>query len=241
MPRSIEFSGIPRFASTWRNHFEPGMAPSRAKAQVLRDAAVTQPTPHMRPRISNGMWRQKAPAEFPTADLIIVGTGWPEARLASMDMSGRTKQMGIRKARPARKLSTIPPIIALGTWMAGWRTSSHILLGFYFDQYSIFLTPGRKRATYEVIIPDAERPYAAWSKPIQKDQPSGHPDWGSNPEKTHFAERLPCLATASMVIIRAVTPAKVQNMAKVYMSHWVKWVRLNSYTKFKGDRFYYYL
>lgn len=144
MPRSIEFRGIPRVASTLRNHFEPGMAPSRAKAQVLRDAAVTQPTPHIRPRIINGMRRQKAPAEFPTADLTIVGTGWPEARLASMDISGRTKQMGIRKARPARKLSRIPPIIALGTWIAGWRTSSHILSRFVLISTLYCLLLGKK-------------------------------------------------------------------------------------------------
>lgn len=125
------FRGIPRRSSTCLNHFEPGIAPSRAKAQVLRDAAVTHPTPQIMPRTSNGMRRQKAPAEFPVADLMIVGTGWPEARLASMEMSGRTKQMGIRKPSPARKLRKIPPTMALGTWTAGWRTSSHILICFF--------------------------------------------------------------------------------------------------------------
>lgn len=76
MPRSIAFRGmLSRRGSTFLNHLEPGMAPSRAKAQTLRDAAVTQPTPQMIPRINNGMSRQKAPAELPVAALKMGGTG----------------------------------------------------------------------------------------------------------------------------------------------------------------------
>ena len=110
------------------NHPEPGIAPSRANAQVQRDAAVTQPTPQIRPRASNGISRQNAPAELPVADLMIVGTGWPLARFASIWTSGRTKLMGIRKKRPARKLAITPPTNAFGTCVAGSWTSSHILI-----------------------------------------------------------------------------------------------------------------
>ena len=115
MPSIIAFRGMSKLLLTFLNHFEPGMAPSRAKAQVHRDAAVTQPTPHSIPRIRSGMRRQKAPAEFPVAEKMIVGTGWPLARFANMAISGRTKQIGIRIQRPAKKLRATPPTIALGT------------------------------------------------------------------------------------------------------------------------------
>src|SRR3954454_5260175 len=71
------------------------------------------------------------------------------------------------------------------------------------------------RDTHDVTIPVAERPYAAWSKPIQNDQPSGQPDWGSNEVKTNSADRRPLCATTRMVIRIAVTPIMVQKIAKV--------------------------
>lgn len=74
------------------------------------------------------MRRQKAPAEFPVADRMIVGTGWAEAICASIEMSGRTNAIGRRNARPANIFRRTPPMMARGTWMAGLRTSSHILV-----------------------------------------------------------------------------------------------------------------
>jgi len=71
--------------------------------------------------------RPMVPLDEPTADLTMVGTGWPEASAASMAWSGITKTMGMRKTRPAMVLRTMVPTIAFGTWVAGCLTSSHIL------------------------------------------------------------------------------------------------------------------
>lgn len=67
-----------------------------------------------------------APTEEPTADLRIVGTGWPEGKATSMAMSGRTNMSGIMKTRPPMALMTMVMTMALGTWVAGRWTSSHM-------------------------------------------------------------------------------------------------------------------
>lgn len=120
MARIIALKGMPRRGLICLTHLEPGIAPSRAKAQVQRDVEVTQPTPQTRARTNIGMVRQKAPASFPTADFKMTGTGWPEGRLASILMSGRTNARGTSVKSPERKLSNTPPTRALGTCTAGW-------------------------------------------------------------------------------------------------------------------------
>lgn len=125
MPSAIALRGMLSLLWTVRHQPDPGMPPSRAKAQVHREVAVTQPTPQMIPSTSRGMVRQKAPAELPIACLKMTGVGW--AALMSRDSSGMTKQTGIRKRRPATKLMTIVPTMALGTMTAGSRTSSQRL------------------------------------------------------------------------------------------------------------------
>ncbi|KAG7133070.1 hypothetical protein HYQ46_009362 [Verticillium longisporum] len=100
------------------------MAPSRAKAQVQREAAVVQPMPQRRARTSRGTQRPIAAPGEPTADLMMAGTGcW--ARTSSL-MSGMTKTRGMRKRRPAKVLMKMVATMALGTWVEGSRTSSHM-------------------------------------------------------------------------------------------------------------------
>jgi hypothetical protein len=127
MLSNIALIGTSSLVLTCFHHLEPGMAPSRAKAHVQRDAAVVQPIPQKSAKTRSGKSKPIAPPEEPTALLIITGTGWPEARSASIVWSGRTKTSGMRKKRPAMVLSTMVPTIALGTCLAGSWTSSHIL------------------------------------------------------------------------------------------------------------------
>ena len=119
----IALKGTLSLGWTWRHQREPGMAPSRAKAQVQREADVVQVTPQSRPRTMRGM-SSAMPPFGPTADLIISGTGW--AISASVARSGRTKVSGMRNARPRKMLAATVITMALGIWMAGWRTSSHM-------------------------------------------------------------------------------------------------------------------
>lgn len=116
-----------RVLLTVLHHFDPGMPPSRAKAQVQREVAVTQPTPQMMPSTSRGINKQNVPAELPMAALKMAGVGWPEARLTRYVRSGSTKQTGIKKRRPAIKLIMMVPTMAFGTMMAGSWTSSQRL------------------------------------------------------------------------------------------------------------------
>jgi len=118
--------GRSSFLLTTRHHLEPGMAPSRENAQVQRDAAVVQAVPQRMARTMSGRRRQIAPASEPTAVLMMVGTGWPEGRATSMARSGRTNMRGTRKKRPPIVLITMVITMALGTWVAGDWTSSHM-------------------------------------------------------------------------------------------------------------------
>lgn len=103
------------------------MAPSLEKAQMVLDVAVVQPMPQIKASTSRGTSRPKAPPAEPTADLRIDGTGWPDARATRPSIFGMTKTMGIKMSRPAKKLRITVPTMALGTCVAGARTSSHIL------------------------------------------------------------------------------------------------------------------
>merc|ERR1719160_1087227 len=78
--------------------------------------------------------RPKAPPAEPTADLKMVGMGWADSMLMSIWMSGRTKTMGMRKRRPPRVLMTMVATMALGTWVEGSLTSSHMLMIMPVDE-----------------------------------------------------------------------------------------------------------
>lgn len=54
------------------------------------------------------------------------------------------------------------------------------------------------------------------SRPIKKDQSPGQPECGSNEAKVYSTVRLLWATTTRIVMIRATTPMKVQNMAKSY-------------------------
>ena len=120
--------GMSRLRLTFIHHLEPGIAPSRAKAHVQREVAVVQPIPHIMAKTIRGTSRPKAPPGEPIASLRIGGTGCPEARLTRVGISGKTKTIGIRKSKPANVLRITVPTIALGTWMEGCWTSSHMLI-----------------------------------------------------------------------------------------------------------------
>lgn len=64
----------------------------------------------------------------------------------------------------------------------------------------------------------ADVAYAAWRRPIKKDQPEGQPDEAVKLPKAYEALCLPFFATARTVMSIAKTPAKVQKIAKVYRS-----------------------
>lgn len=176
MSRSMAFRGMSRRRWMTLHHLDPGMAPSRANAQVQRLVVVTHPMPQMRPRTINGRRQQKAPMEFPVADITIGGTGWPEAM--SLLSSGRTKQRGISRARPAKRLIATVRTMALGTWMAGSRTSSHILPGV---NVGLAHCGGHERDKgtegdpYEMIMPVADVAQDPCRRPTQNDHPAGHP------------------------------------------------------------------
>lgn len=124
----MAFSGICRRLLIFLHHCDPGMAPSRAKAHVQRDAAVVHPMPQIMARTMMGIKSANVPPELPTADFTIIGTGWSEDWLMRDARSGRMTTSGMRKMSPARVLSTIVPTMAFGTWVRGLWTSSHILL-----------------------------------------------------------------------------------------------------------------
>lgn len=111
---------------TLLHHLEPGMAPSRAKAQVQRDAAVVQATPQRMASTMSGSRRAMAAPEEPTALLMMVGVGW--ASSTSSEMSGSTNMRGIRNSRPPMVLMTMVMTMALGTWVDGCSTSSVMLM-----------------------------------------------------------------------------------------------------------------
>ena len=75
------------------------------------------------------MSRAMVPPVEPMADFMMTGVGWAETRAAREAWSGRTKTRGMRKTRPAMVLRRMVPTMALGTWVAGCWTSSHILCG----------------------------------------------------------------------------------------------------------------
>ncbi|KAG9755192.1 hypothetical protein KCU59_g105, partial [Aureobasidium melanogenum] len=91
------------------------MAPSREKAQTQRDAAVVHPIPQIRPSTIRGRSRPMAPPGEPTAVAIMVGTGCPDARAASVLRSGITNRRGSKNIRPATRLRMMVATIALGT------------------------------------------------------------------------------------------------------------------------------
>lgn len=146
----IALRGISSFLLTTIHHLDPGIAPSRAKAQTQRDAAVVHPIPHIVPRIIRGIRRAKAIPGDPTALLIIGGSGWLD--VIKVEMSGKTKTMGMRKRRPTTKLKKTVATRAFGIWTEGCCTSSHIL-------YSLVMWIGQElESTYDMIIPVAEVP-----------------------------------------------------------------------------------
>src|ERR1700712_1125359 len=104
---------------------------------------------------------------------MMVGSGWPDASPARRVRSGRTKTRGMRKRRPATKLITIVATMALGTWVLGSWTSSHMLItvskSFQFRGFGW-------ESTYEMIIPVDEVAYAACRSPTQKAHPDGQPE-----------------------------------------------------------------
>lgn len=109
----MAFRGTSNLWLTLLHSVDPGMAPSREKAQIQREEAVVQPIPHMMARTRRGMVRAKAPPAFPNAAFTITGTGWAERM--RFCMSGRTKRRGIRNNRPANVLMKIVMTIAFGT------------------------------------------------------------------------------------------------------------------------------
>lgn len=74
--------------------------------------------------------------------------------------------------------------------------------------------------TYEIIIPVEDVAYAAWRSPTQKAHPGGQPELGSKSVKTYAADCLPFLAMARTQTTMAMTPAKVQKIAKVCFWRW---------------------
>lgn len=103
------------------------MPPSLANAQTDRDTAVVHPIPHSKASTASGIRSMNEPAEFPTADLMMLGTGWPDCSAMRAVVSGSTKTNGIRNRRPAIVLMMIVPTMAFGTCRDGSCTSSHIL------------------------------------------------------------------------------------------------------------------
>lgn len=200
---------------TFIHHLAPGIAPSREIAQTQREEAVIQPMPQIIPRTIMGTSSVKAPPEDPTALLIILGIGWAEVRSARYFRSGITKTIGIRKSRPATVLIQTVATIALGTWTAGCRTSSHILRVVSVMSVALETKGWRQGDTYEIIMPVDKVPYAACRSLTQNDQPSGQPELFSKCVKTHSGSRRPSLATTRMAMIIAITPAKVQTIAAV--------------------------
>lgn len=189
----MALSGRSSLVFTTRHHLAPGMAPSRANAQVQREAAVVQPMPHMMASTISGIRSAMAPSADPTASLIMVGTGCPLFSAFSISISGSTKTSGMRKTSPAKRLRITVPTMALGTCVAGLCTSSHM----------------------EIIMPVDEVAYPPCSSPTQNDHPSGQPDWVSKCPKTYSPEWRPPLASTRTATMMAMTPAKVQKMAAV--------------------------
>ena len=103
------------------------MAPSRAKAQVQREADVVQVMPQSRARMMRGV-SSAMPPFGPTAELMIAGTGWSPAISRRYETSGMTKTIGIRKASPKTALAKTVASMALGTCLDGWCTSSHMVM-----------------------------------------------------------------------------------------------------------------
>ena len=66
-----------------------------------------------------------------------------------------------------------------------------------------------------MIMPVEDVAYAACKRPTQKAHPGVQPDNGSKSVKTNLADRLPSLAKARTQTTMAMTPAKVQKIAKV--------------------------
>lgn len=73
--------------------------------------------------------------------------------------------------------------------------------------------------THEIIIPVEEVAYAACNRPTMKDQPSGHPELFSKWVNTHSALWRPSAAMARTQTMMAMTAAKVQKIAAVYVSY----------------------
>ena len=134
MESIMALKGKSSVGCTCFHKLEPGMAPSRAKAQVQREAAVVQATPQRMASTMRGMSNAIAPPEDPTADLMMVGTGWPDGRATSMARSGSTNMRGTKNNKPPTVLMTMVMTMALGTWVAGCCTSSHMLMTMPVDE-----------------------------------------------------------------------------------------------------------
>ncbi|KAJ5860460.1 uncharacterized protein N7529_007770 [Penicillium soppii] len=65
IPKAIALRGTPKRWSTFFHHPDPGMALSRAKAQVHLEVAVTQQMPQVKPRTNGGIRRQMRLQSFP--------------------------------------------------------------------------------------------------------------------------------------------------------------------------------
>jgi hypothetical protein len=63
----------------------------------------------------SGSSRPIAPPELPTADLRMVGTGWPDGRATRSATSGSTNMRGTMKRSPPIVLMTMVMTMALGT------------------------------------------------------------------------------------------------------------------------------
>lgn len=89
-------SGISNLLLTFLKALDPGMAPSRAKAYVHLDAAVSAPIPakNRMPRMRKR--RPNPPPADPVTVLKRRPMGWPLATDRRVWTSGRTNKIGIR-------------------------------------------------------------------------------------------------------------------------------------------------
>jgi hypothetical protein len=74
---------------------------------------------HRKARTIRGSRSKNVPTSFPIAYLMMVGIGCPDARAASIVVSGSTKTSGTRKRKPARVFRITVPTIAFGTCVDG--------------------------------------------------------------------------------------------------------------------------
>lgn len=95
---------------------------------MQRDAAVVHPIPQKMARTSSGIKSPNAAPGLPTAERMMTGVGCPDASAARSARLGMTKVRATKKIKPQIQLRMMVKTIALGTWMLGCLTSSHMLI-----------------------------------------------------------------------------------------------------------------